>query len=117
MTIDEQVEVLLAIKKGHKIEAQLKNREGDWTPCDNKDLNFIAFDYRIVPEPRRFTVFMCEGQMYARPYNAYIPDNATLICTATEDTNLGEEAAPYLEALKEKISRPSLMKMQRDPKL
>jgi hypothetical protein len=117
MTIDEQVEVLLAIKKGQKIEAQPKNREGGWTPCDNKDLNFIAFDYRIVPEPRRWVIYEWGNELGVVPYSEYLPTSATIICTATEDTNLGEEAAPYLEALKEKISRPSLMKMQRDPKL
>jgi len=107
MTIDEQIAILNAIKQGKKIEARKKTLEYEcWFEITTDSLNFADFDYRIVPEPRRFTVFLWEGGMYARPYNAHIPNNATLICTATEDTNLGEAAAPYIEALKEKISRP-----------
>jgi hypothetical protein len=85
MTIDEQVEVLLAIKKGHKIEAQLKNREGGWTPCDNKDLNFIAFDYRIAAEPRRWLIYTYNGKTLAAPYDNCLVSGATLICTAVEE--------------------------------
>jgi hypothetical protein len=85
MTIDEQVEVLQAIKKGQKIEAQLKNKEGGWIPCDNKDLNFIAFDYRIVPVPRRWLIYTYQGKTFAAPYDNCLVSGATLICSAVEE--------------------------------
>lgn len=109
MTIDEQIAILNAVKEGKKIEAIRRAAESgivrNWREWKGSP-NFFEFDYRIVPEPRRFIVYMWGAAMYAKPYGEDIPSTAQIICTATEDANLGEAAAPYLEALKEKLSRP-----------
>lgn len=86
MTIDQQIEILKAIKEGKKIRAKSKH------VLDNPgwDLwagapNFVDYDYEIVREPRRWIVFRWKGQQYAEPYNAHIPDDARIICTAVEE--------------------------------
>jgi Leu/Phe-tRNA-protein transferase len=110
MTLDEQIAILQALKEGKKIEAYERKSYGahGWMPWDkDSPCNFYVFDYRIVPEPRRFVIYKSKAHgLRAMPYEHLVPHDETIICTATEDTNLGETATPYLEALKEKISRP-----------
>lgn len=113
MTLDEQIEILVALKEGKKIEARpLVNELGNtraWIKWTGSSPNFACYEYRIVPEPRRWIIFMdtrVSARRFVQPYGEAIPQGATIICTATEDANLGEAAAPYLEALKEKIARP-----------
>ena len=118
MTLDEQIAVLKALKEGKKIEARLNTGDPSeqWKSWVSSP-NFVRFDYRIVPEPRRFIVFMWEGQMYARPYGSYIPDAATILCTATEDLNLGEAVAPMLDALKQTLRSDEQVKADAQLKL
>lgn len=105
MTLDDQIAILQAIKEGKKIEARARNMTGNWCLDDRFELNFRAFDYRIVPEPRCFTVFKYGLNTYAQPCEQHIPDGATIICTAVEELK-SEAVGPYLEALKQNLARP-----------
>lgn len=88
MTIDEQIEILKAVKEGKKIEARWTG-SAEWTlhqgPC-----NFVACDYRIVREPRRFIIAREPGmkQLVALPYSDFVPEIYPIVCIAVEEENL-----------------------------
>lgn len=87
MTIDECLTILTALKDGKKIQARAHSRPSDeWNAWVGAP-NFYDFDYRIVKEPLRFTIFRPPGMktLYAIPYDNYLPPGATLICTAIEE--------------------------------
>lgn len=88
MTIDEQIEILRAQKDGYTIEARRRDdQEHGWHKWTSR-CDFNHFEYRIVPKPRRFVIFKWKTAVYAVPYGSHIPDDAKIICTATEDENL-----------------------------
>jgi hypothetical protein len=108
MNIDQQIEILTALKDGKAIEAKLRedNPRFQWEPWKaGHKLNFAAYDYRIVPEPRRFILFRLNRNVYAVPYGYEVPHDATIVCTAVEELK-SEAVNAYLEALKIKLSRP-----------
>ncbi len=106
MTIDEQIAVLQALKEGRKIEARSVAYDPDsghvWFKWEGSP-NFVAYDYRIVPEPRRFIIYRYGASTYAQTYSEHIPATAEIICTAVEEPNLGESVAPMLDALKQTL--------------
>lgn len=87
MTIDEQIEILKAVKEGKKIEVSADDGQ-TWHPKDGHEFNFGVCLYRIVREPRRFIVYEWRGKTYAVPYDNNVPDDAKIICTATEDAQV-----------------------------
>lgn len=106
MTIDEQIAILQALKEGRKIEASVVAYEPSCGPMWFKwegSPNFVAYNYRIVPEPRRFVIYRYGASIYAQPYSEHIPQGAKIICTAVEEPNLGESVAPTLDALKQTL--------------
>lgn len=104
MTLDEQIAILQALKEGKKIEVSSDKGE-TWHPQTHGGCNFVCRIYRIVHEPRRFTLFKYGPNTYAQPCEQHIPDGATIICTAVEELQ-SEAVGPYLEALKQNLARP-----------
>ncbi len=103
MTLDEQIQILQALKEGLKIEAKLNEEPCEWFHWTSGDVSFARYDYRIVPEPRRFIIFKYGPNTSAIPYAQSLPDGATIVCIAVEEPNLGESVAPTLEALKQTL--------------
>lgn len=90
MTIDEQIEILRAVKEGKNIEAKLHRYDEPWQKWDG-DVDFTRYDYRIVREPRRFIIFKLNRIAYAVPYGEYVPEDGKIICTAVEEENVATE--------------------------
>lgn len=87
MTIDEQIQILQAIKEGKKIEARSVAYESNdvvWFKWEGAP-NFVAFDYRIAAEPRRWLIYNYNGKTLAAPYDNCLVSGATLICSAVEE--------------------------------
>lgn len=95
MTIDEQIEILRAVKELKKIEVSVDDGQ-TWHPKDGDAFNFGLCLYRIVREPRRFIIFKLNTRVYAVPYGEYVPDDAKIICTAVEEENIGAAALAKL---------------------
>ena len=95
MTIDEQIEILRAVKEGKKIEASSDDGQ-TWRPKDGDEFNFGLCLYRIIREPRRFIIFKRGTSVYAVPYDHAVPDGCKIICTAVEEENIGAEALAKL---------------------
>lgn len=88
MTLDEQIAILQALKEGKKIEARLLSGHPyvipNWIEWLDSP-NFACYEYRIVPEPRRFIIFKWNNYQYASLYKEHVPFDATIICTAIEE--------------------------------
>lgn len=103
MTIDEQIEILKAVKEWKKIEVSVDDGQ-TWYPKDGHEFNFGLCLYRIVREPRRFTIFKWKTAVYAIPYGEHVPGDAKIICTAVEEENLKTvDVAKWAEKEAEKI--------------
>lgn len=50
MTHEEMIAVIAAHKEGKKIEF-CRGLDHDWEPCENPGFDFIAYLYRVKPEP------------------------------------------------------------------
>ena len=88
MTIDEQIEILKAVKEGKKVEARLIEGESEWFSWHLRVCNFERYLYRIVPEPRRFIIYTWLSRLHVVPYGNHVPDDAKIICTAVEEENI-----------------------------
>lgn len=113
MTIDEQIEILKAVKAGKKVEVSSDDGQ-TWHPKDGNAFNFGVCLYRIVREPRRFIIYKWGTSVYAVPYGNHVPDDAKIICTAVEEENINtadldrwcEEEAAKLVAYAKTVGTP-----------
>lgn len=92
----------MAVKEGKKVEARMA-KAAPWQPWKNSEpCNFHSFEYRIVPEPRRWCIYKWGNGYAAVPYSERVPSTTTIICTALEELPL-ESVAPMLDALKQTL--------------